>query len=269
MHPVIISVANNKGGVGKTTLSVTLAHSLATRGKKVLVVDMDSQCNATTILSSGLEKGESTLYELLDSDVPVSKCVYPTPYQNVDLLPNTENTAWLEADLYKDMERNYYVLRKKLRAFALSNYDITILDCPPNMGIFVVMSLITSDFCIVPVEGDSRRSLEGLSKAIATIRTIKRSQNPDLRFLRLLINRVDKRLLVCRMMLKYITSMFEEEDIFFSMIPPTTDFKQAEGYNETLLRFKPTSSGAKAYAALAKELIAILEADHGKTANLG
>ena len=183
MQGQIISIVNNKGGVGKTTVAVNLAHALTRRSQRVLVVDTDSQCNATSILCSK-DLGKNTLYEVFaESDVNVEQCIYPTEYEKLFCLPNTNDTSALEPPLLRALPDSFEIIRRRIRQYAQDHYDFTFLDCPPNMGFFVVSALHASDFVIVPVLSGSAFSVEGLSKAIDLINDIRTKSNPDFKFL--------------------------------------------------------------------------------------
>ena len=193
----IISVVNNKGGVGKTTITVNLAHALAMQGKKVLIVDVDSQCNSTSFFN--LAPGCASLYELLasvyDEEAPEIKpesCIYPTEI-GCSILPNVEEMAFIEAEFYKN-ESYIVALRERLREYATKEFDITLIDCPPSMGAFVYMAMIASDFIIVPIRAGSRFSLDGITKTINAINQIRRTKlNEGLVLLKFLYNMADLR----------------------------------------------------------------------------
>lgn len=264
----IISIVNNKGGVGKTSTTINLAHALSNRGRSVLVVDLDSQANASEILVQP-DSVESTLYELLNGDAPAERCVYPTEYERVSCLPNVEETSSLEFELAVDIPRSYGLLRDRLREHARSSYDYTLIDCPPNLGFYVVNALYASDFVVVPILSGSRFSLRGLTKALALIGAIRDKANPDLRFLRLLVNNVDKRTAMAKLTMRQIQQSFREEDFFDTTIPSNSTFQQAEHAGKSVIRFAPKSTGAKYYRELARELEDILLAPEPASAVQG
>src|SRR5499433_2071313 len=257
----IISIVNNKGGVGKTTVAVNLAHALTRRGQRVLVIDLDSQCNATSILCAK-DLGRNTLYEVFaESDVTLEQCIYPTEYERLFCLPNTNDTGALEPPLLRALPDSFEIIRRRIRQYAQDSYDFTFLDCPPNMGFFVVSALHASDFVIVPVLSGSAFSVEGLSKAIDLINDIRANGNADLRFLRLLINQVDRRTAMAKVSIDQINKHFTSNQIFKTMIPVNAAFHGAEHERKAIIRYDPTTLGAKAYRALAKELLEIFSLD--------
>jgi chromosome partitioning protein len=260
MSGLMVSIVNNKGGVGKTTVAINLSHALTRRDKRILVIDLDSQCNATSILLPRTNI-RNTLYELFeDPTVETSQCVYSTAYEKLSCIPNIDNTSALEPMLLDTLPENYKILRNRVREYALNNYDVTILDCPPNMGFFVISALHASDFVIVPNWIGSTFSIEGLLKAIDLIHKIQQDENgnPDLRFLRLLINQVDKRTVMSKVALELINNHFTEDQVFKTMIPSNAAFQRAEHDNKTIIRYAPSAPGSKAFRSLAKEFIDIL-----------
>ena len=261
MNGIVISIVNNKGGVGKTTTTVNLAHALTRHNKRVLVIDMDSQCNATSLLlPNGVRR--NTMYELFDfegHDIQAEKCIHATPYENLFCLPNSEDTGALEPLLMGELPKSFMVFRKKIRDFVKQRYDFTLIDDPPNMGFFVVSSLYASDFVIVPNEAGSSFSIEGLLKAIKLINDIREKGNKDLRFLRLLITQVDRRLAMSKITINDIKENFSKDQIFETTIPINAAFQKAESLHQTILRYDSRTPGAKAYRALAIEVINIFE----------
>ena len=254
----IVALVNNKGGVGKTTLSVNLSHALANKKYEVLTIDTDSQCNTTNLLVNS-DFVQTSLYEILSGETQdIKQAIYPTDY-GMYCLANVEETSALEFDLSKNLPDNYKLVRNYLREYAQNNYDYTLIDCPPNLGFFVINALFAADFVIVPILCGSSFSLEGLSRAVSLINEIKESGNPDLRFLRLLVNAVDKRTAMSRIITDQLVKNFGEQEIFDTKIGTSTVFQQAEYVNKTVLRYAPRSPGAKAYRSLAKEFCDIVE----------
>jgi len=258
MPRIIISIVNNKGGVGKTTTAVNLSHALALRKKKLLVIDMDSQCNTTSLLLPRSESERNTLYEVFsDLKIDIDNCIELTEYENLFCLPNTSHTSALEPSLLNALPNSFRIFRNRIREYALDNFNYTLIDCPPNMGFFVISALHASDFVIVPNWAGSAFSIEGLLKAIDLIYDIQKNGNPDLKFLRLLINQVDKRTAMSKVTLAQISKHFSIDEVFKTTIPTNAVFQRAENERKSVIRYAPSSPGAKSYRALAKELVDI------------
>ena len=256
---MIISMVNNKGGVGKTTSTVNLAHALGNRGKKVLVVDNDPQSNATSLLLGDIEPAH-TLYDALIDGVAAPQCIYPTLY-SLDILPNSQATATIESDLYGDAAKNYFLLKNIIRTHAAENYDVTLIDCPPSLGLWVIMAMIASDAVIVPVEAGSRFSLDGLTSVYTAIEQVRASKvNKDLTFLKALINKVDMRTSSSKLIVDTMRSRYPQ-NTFETTIPTNDAIKQAEISRTTCLKYDPQSTGSKRYRALADELIELVESN--------
>lgn len=254
----IVSVINNKGGVGKTTISVNSAHALANQGKKILLVDLDSQCNATSTFFDF--KTGKNLYDLYSSDIDVSECIHVTDYPRVSFLPNVPDTAALEPTFLRREDYGWFLLTDKLREFALENFDITILDCPPNLGTFSIQAMVASDFVIVPVEAGSRYATDGLNRTIQTIEDIATTEGIDRSglFLKLVINKADRRTSISKVTIDVIESNYSGK-VFETIIPINTDIQQAELLGKTVLRHMAKSNGARAFRELADELLQTLE----------
>jgi ATPases involved in chromosome partitioning len=201
-----------------------------------------------------------SLYDVLNpenKEVDLDRFFYPTNYKNVSLIPNLDITGSLEPALIESSPESFFRLKDILRNYASINYDFTIIDNPPNMGTFVLCSLYASDFVIVPVKAGSTDSVEGLIKATDLIYEIQRKGNPDLRFLRILINHVDKRTAISKAVVEQIRKTFETDQIFKTEIPVNTSFERAEAQGESIFQNDATSTGARAFRHLATELISI------------
>ena len=261
---VIINIMNNKGGCGKTTTACNLSDALGKKGKRVLVIDLDSQCNTTSILFPKTVQIRKCVYELIDPNdengSDLTEYTYMTDYKNVAVIPNVSDTANLEPDLIEKAPESFMKLRNHLRDFCIASYDYTIIDNPPNIGTFVLCSLHAADFAIVPIRAGSAFSVEGLIKATQLINRIRERGNPDLRFLRLLINGRDKRTAISKTLVDQLRNTFGDGQIFDTEIPQTTAFERAESNGATILKSEPTTPGATAFRDLAKELIHIIEA---------
>lgn len=254
----IITIANNKGGVGKTTLACNLAHALTLKGGRALVIDTDSQCNSTSLLTGGDINFQNSLYDILTSrDLMAKKAIIESNIKRIDLLPNISDTAVLEYDLSQNLPENYSILRAKVRDYAKDTYQYILIDTPPNLGYFSLSSLFAADFCIVPISAGSAYSIEGLLRVLAIIEKIQEDGNPDLRFLRLLVNNVDRRTAMGRVIISELEENFQGR-MFETHIPRSTVFEQAEYTKSTVFGNHAATYGAKAYRELAGELKQIL-----------
>jgi len=255
----VISIINNKGGCSKTTTACTLAHALGRKSKKILVIDNDTQCNTLNIL---LHKKniENSLYHLLSQDVPVETCIYATNYKSVFCLPNNQRTAAFEIPLLrKELKNSLLLYNNKLKEYVCNNFELILIDNPPNLGLFTAMSLYMSDFAIVPNDAGSKFSLEGLINAVSFIEEIKNSGNSDLKFLRLLITKVDRRTNASNAIVEHIKNSFPDKQRFKTTIPINAAFQQAELFNQTIIKFRSNAPGAIAYKQVADELINIIK----------
>jgi cellulose biosynthesis protein BcsQ len=252
----IISVVNNKGGTGKTTSTINLGHSLANLKKKILLIDVDSQCNTTSTLLEGTPIQKS-LYDVLAGDCLVEDAIYPTEYLNLYVLPNIPETAALEPELLSREDRGYSLIRDGIRDFSLKKFDITMIDCPPNLGVFSISAMICADSVIVPVEAGSRYATDGLEKTVELIEGIRESYTPELRFLRLLINKADLRTTVSRIGIETLKEAFGAK-VFKTIISLNTDIQQSELVKKTVLRHNPKATASRQFRSLAKELMDII-----------
>jgi chromosome partitioning protein len=265
----ITAVINNKGGVGKTTVTCNLAHALGQAGWRVLVVDLDSQCNTTQLLfpaSSGLH---NSLYELLAENtkiISLSDYIYSTRYDKVFCLPNVPETAGLEPQLIVGAPGSFLRLRQLLRDYAVENFDFTLIDNPPNIGAFVLCALHAADFVVVPVKAGSAFSVAGLLQAVRLINDVRRQGNNELRFLRLLVNQVDRRTSISAEITSELAKAFRRDQIFETRIPVNTLFEKAEAAEKTLFEFSPNAAGSQAYRDLAQEFVAIF---HNRPRSVG
>jgi len=263
----IISVINNKGGCGKSTTTFNLADALGKKGKRVLVIDMDPQCNTTSILLSPGRSIDSSLYEIIDPLSPpqdIDGFIYPTGNKNMFLIPNIPETGAMEYKMVSSAPDSFSKPREMIRDYALKNFYTTIIDNPPNMGAFVKSSLYISDFVIIPIKAGSAFSVEGLIKATHLIAEVRNNGNPHVRFLRLLINSLDRRTTIGKAFRDLILQAFDKRQIFETEIPMNSTFEKAESMRETIFQCDGTSAGARAFLNLAGEFISIMEQSYGK-----
>jgi cellulose biosynthesis protein BcsQ len=260
---IVIAVQNNKGGVGKTTCVLNLSHALSNSGIQVLAIDLDSQANLTKLMMPDLRQDAETMYEYLQGDIlNIKKIIFETPYKGAHLIPNILETSSLEPKMYQDLPRNYYFVNKLIHQdlkSAGNPYNIIILDTPPNLGFWTISALYAADFVIVPVEISSQMAHEGLKNSLVLIEAIRKEVNPNLRFLRLLINKLDRRTQISRISISELKKMFDKTEVFETTIPTNTAIQQAEMDRKSIIRFNPSVRGSVAYRNLADELLGIIK----------
>jgi len=261
---IVISTVNAKGGIGKTSLSTNIAPIVSGRGeKRVLFIDMDHQCNASTFFNLAGTPFVKTIFNLMEetkeewSDAEIQEYIYPTSYMGVDIIPNSVETATLESEYSQNIRTgpDVFLLKDFLSGYISRKYDYVIIDNPPSLGIWTLLSLHCSHFAIIPIEASSVRSLEGLNSAIKVINTIMKSSNPDLRFLRLLLNKVDKRKSSVKHVIERINTLYGEEIAFKNTISFNDIFTESERLKESITRLNPQSSSAHQLRALSKEIV--------------
>jgi chromosome partitioning protein len=252
---MIISIINNKGGVGKTATTINLAHALANKGKKVLVIDQDSQCNSTSsLLPTSVNR---SLKEIYGGDTDISTCIYSSKFDGVDVLPNEQLTSSMEMTLYQDISNSARLFSRVVRPYALDHYDFVIIDTPPTLGLWLIMALAASDCAIVPVDAGSAYAIDGLTTSIKMINDVAAQANPNLSFLRVLINKADLRTSISRTLGDFSHRSFGADKVFSTTIPYNTSIQQAELARTSVIRHAPASMGTKRFRELADEVIKI------------
>lgn len=256
MRARVISIANHKGGIGKSCIAASLANACGNKGKKVLLIDYDSQSNASDLVM-GQQPVFATLYNVIKDDVPIKKAIQATSYENLDLLANEPVCAGLEIRLYQNLPSNYYLLRDLLEP-VINEYDLILIDNQPALNVWTIQALIASDCVIVPVDASSKHSLQGLDAAFKAIEGIAKDYNPNIRFLRGVINKVDRRTSVSKALVQQITRTWGDK-LFTTTLPTCTAVQQAEMAGQTVLRYDPHSAISKRFRLLADELLTILD----------
>lgn len=252
---MIITNGNNKGGTGKTTVTIYVAICLGRLGKKVLVIDNDTQCNCTQLLLGN--HYEKTLYDLfstkVDETFDIKNFITDTEHHNVHCIANHINTSGFDLEWQQNFPDSLLELRKRLIPVASAEYDYILIDTPPTLGIPLSMALTTSDAVIVPVEVGSLHSVEGLDKVLKLIMAIQET-NPDLNFLKLVMNKADKRTGITKVMINKIKKEYNGR-YFKTILSGSTAIQQAEFLRTTVFKTRPQERILVQFRNLAKELI--------------
>lgn len=252
--PKIIAVANQKGGVGKTTTTINLGAALSEMGHKVLVVDLDPQGNASTGLGIEVDDRQYTTYELLLDDVALDDVVLGTTTENLSLIPATVDLSSADIELMANEKRSF-LLHDALRQHAIDQFgfDYILIDCPPSLNLLTVNAMVAANSVLVPLQSEFF-ALEGLSQLMMTIREVRQSANPKLRIEGVVLTMYDKR--------NNLSQQVEADArdnlgdlVFRSVIPRNVRVSEAPSYAVPVLSYDTGSKGAEAYRALADELI--------------
>ena len=245
----IIGVANQKGGVGKTTTAVNLASALGVLEKRVLLIDADPQANATSGL--GVEEVNFSTYNLLEHSAEVIKCILPTSSPNVDIIPSHIDLVAAEIELV-DRENREYMLREALKSVR-DHYDYIIIDCAPSLGLITVNALTAADSVIIPIQCEYF-ALEGLGKLLNTIKNVQKIHNNDLDIEGLLLTMYDSRLRLSNQVVEEVNTHFPEM-VFETIISRNVRLSEAPSFGESILMYDAESKGAIQYLQLAEEVL--------------
>jgi chromosome partitioning protein len=258
---VIISVVNQKGGVGKTTTAVNLGAYLAKQGKFVLLVDLDPQCNATSGLGIDHKSLERGVYEAITGSCTMKDVIVPTPIEGYRLAPATGNLAGAGVELVSAENREF-----KLQEALLGvrhEYDYIIIDSPPSLGLLTVNGLVAADQVLIPVQAEYY-ALEGLGQLMETINLVKEHIKPELSVLGAVITMFDGRNRLSNDVLSELHKHFQNR-IFRSTVPRNIRLAEAPSFGQSILHYDPGSKGAKAYERLAEELADAIEHPKSET----
>lgn len=257
----IIAIANQKGGVGKTTTAVNLAASLAAQDKRVLLIDMDPQGNAGSGLGVLPTADEPTIYHVLVDDVAPQQAIVPTEVPGLFVMPSNTQLTGAEVELVSAFAREYRL--KKILEPLKSQYDLIILDCPPAIGLLTVNALTAANGVIVPLQCEYY-ALEGLSHLLETIRLVQASLNDKLEIEGILLTMFDSRNNLCHQVVAEAKQHFADL-VYETMIPRNVRLSEAPSHAKPVLLYDVTSRGAQAYLALAEE---VLKRQQKKSASL-
>lgn len=247
----IIAVANQKGGVGKTTTTINLSACLAEQGQKVLVIDVDPQGNTTSGLGIDKNNTENTVYELMLGEASIDDCIYKSVMDDLDVIPSNVNLAGAEIDLI-DIDDREYIL-KKIVNFLKEKYDFIILDCPPSLSMLTVNAMTAANTVLVPIQCEYY-ALEGLSQLIRTINLVKQKLNPELEIEGVVFTMYDARTNLSLQVVENVKANLKQT-VYKTIIPRNIRLAEAPSHGLPINLYDPKSAGAESYRLLAEEVI--------------
>ena len=249
----VIAIANQKGGVGKTTTSINLSACLAEKGKKVLVIDTDPQGNTTSGLGIDKNDLDNTVYELILGECSIYDCIVKDAIPNVSVLPSNVNLAAAEIELI-GVDKKEFILKNEVD-FVKDDYDFIIIDCPPSLNLLTINAMTTADSVLVPIQCEFY-ALEGLSQLIHTVNLIKERLNPDLEMEGVVFTMYDSRTNLSMQVVENVKANLQE-NICETVIPRNIRLAEAPSYGMPISIYDPRSKGAKAYEKFTREFLKI------------
>ncbi len=247
----IIAIANQKGGVGKTTTAINFSASLAVAEKRVLLIDIDPQGNSTSGLGFDKDKQFITTYDILINQTRPADVIQKTEVNRLDLIPSNINLIGAELELI-DVKDREFVLKRALESVK-ANYEYIVVDCPPSLGLLTINTLNASDSVLIPVQCEYY-AMEGLGQLLNTIKLVRQSFNPNLKVEGILLTMFDSRNNLCHQVVKEINEHFSKE-VFSSIIPRNIALSEAPSFGKPVVLYNIASKGAQSYLQLAKEVM--------------
>lgn len=251
----IISIFNQKGGVGKTTTCVNLSAGLGRLGKSILLIDLDPQGNSTSGLGLEKDEVERIIYDVLALDLPIGEAIYKSSAENVSIIPSNNELAGLEVELAR-VGNWEPLLRDKLEEIK-DNFDYIFIDCPPSLGILSVMGLIASDSVIIPIQCEYY-ALEGVSQLFETIELVKANFNPSLQIEGVVLSMFDGRTNLSIQVVDEVKAYFKGK-VYTSIIPRNVRLAEAPSHGLSIMDYDQRSRGSEAYMELAEEFLEMAE----------
>ena len=247
----ILAVVNQKGGVGKSTSAVNLAAALGQEGRKVLLVDLDPQGNATSGFGLNKNQRELCIYNALLGDTPMEAIIEPVEIEHVFVAPSTIQLAGAEIELVSAISREGRL--KGILAQVKSDFDYIIIDCPPSLGLLTINALTAAEGLLIPIQCEYY-ALEGLSKLLDSVRLVKTHLNPQLEVFGVVMTMYDSRTRLAQQVVDEVRDFFEDK-VFNTLIPRTVRLSEAPSFGQPVMLYDPTGKGAAAYRSLAKEVM--------------